>query len=351
MGFSRFTLLLIVSLTSKIIFGQAEISGYVNLPADWHNEIYLSVIYDYREMTDIQNSQIIATTTVDSTGYFEFPENLFVDNELIYRLHLTTDREEVEVYLVDFSEGGIGFNHVVFQAKKGDSVVVEKSKDDLFGKVVSQNDAVGLWRLMNEKEFDYRATTANLGTDEEGHFVLKHHNEMLASAKAKGDVAGVMLAFFLLKEDVNLSESYKEAYRINRDYFYGVLEGLEVSHPFYANRLKKELAVIDLQVDGDELVKVKKENTILYGVTIVLGVFLFLLLIWVKRLKREKPAVDLTKQELKIQELILKGLSNKEIASELFISLSTVKTHINALYKKQGVASRKELIEKKSTGV
>ena len=35
--------------------------------------------------------------------------------------------------------------------------------------------------------------------------------------------------------------------------------------------------------------------------------------------------------------------TNKEIASELFISLSTVKTHINNLNKKLNVTSRKEL--------
>ena len=44
-----------------------------------------------------------------------------------------------------------------------------------------------------------------------------------------------------------------------------------------------------------------------------------------------------------IQEKIAEGKSNKEIASELFISLSTVKTHINNLYKKLDVSSRDDL--------
>jgi len=44
--------------------------------------------------------------------------------------------------------------------------------------------------------------------------------------------------------------------------------------------------------------------------------------------------------------LILQGKSNKEIANELFISLSTVKTHITNIYNKLKVSSRQELLRK-----
>ncbi|HIN98295.1 MAG TPA: LuxR family transcriptional regulator, partial [Flavobacteriaceae bacterium] len=44
-----------------------------------------------------------------------------------------------------------------------------------------------------------------------------------------------------------------------------------------------------------------------------------------------------------ILDLILDQKSNKEIATELFVSVSTVKTHINNIYKKLGVSSRDEV--------
>ncbi|THV57341.1 LuxR family transcriptional regulator [Flagellimonas alvinocaridis] len=53
---------------------------------------------------------------------------------------------------------------------------------------------------------------------------------------------------------------------------------------------------------------------------------------------------QLTPQERNIVDYILQDMSNKEIAAELFISLSTVKTHINNLYKKLGVSSREEIV-------
>ena len=54
---------------------------------------------------------------------------------------------------------------------------------------------------------------------------------------------------------------------------------------------------------------------------------------------------SLTQQENKVLDLILEDKTNKEIASELFVSVSTVKTHINNVYKKLEVSSRKEVKE------
>ena len=50
----------------------------------------------------------------------------------------------------------------------------------------------------------------------------------------------------------------------------------------------------------------------------------------------------LTQKEKEILRLIGEGKSNKEIASALFVELSTVKTHINKIYSKIGVSNRKE---------
>ena len=52
----------------------------------------------------------------------------------------------------------------------------------------------------------------------------------------------------------------------------------------------------------------------------------------------------LTKKEKEILELMLDDKSNKEIATSLFIELSTVKTHINKIYSKLEVKNRQELL-------
>jgi DNA-binding CsgD family transcriptional regulator len=50
----------------------------------------------------------------------------------------------------------------------------------------------------------------------------------------------------------------------------------------------------------------------------------------------------LTKREIEVLRYISQGKTNKEIASKLFISEHTVRTHLNRIYKKLGVDSRVE---------
>lgn len=56
---------------------------------------------------------------------------------------------------------------------------------------------------------------------------------------------------------------------------------------------------------------------------------------------------NLTEREFEIATLILKGKKNREISAFLFVELSTVKTHINNIYKKLGVKNREELFNLK----
>ncbi len=51
---------------------------------------------------------------------------------------------------------------------------------------------------------------------------------------------------------------------------------------------------------------------------------------------------ELTEREFEVLLKIVQGLSNKEIAKELFITHHTVKAHISAIFKKLGVGNRTE---------
>jgi NarL family two-component system response regulator LiaR len=59
---------------------------------------------------------------------------------------------------------------------------------------------------------------------------------------------------------------------------------------------------------------------------------------------RQSPNVgdDLTKREIEVLHLLVKGLSNTAIAQHLIISPATVKSHVSHILDKLGVASRTE---------
>ena len=59
-----------------------------------------------------------------------------------------------------------------------------------------------------------------------------------------------------------------------------------------------------------------------------------------------KAEEQLTDREIEVLKLAAKGISNKEIANELFLSVRTVKAHLSSIFDKLGVASRTEAVVK-----
>lgn len=66
------------------------------------------------------------------------------------------------------------------------------------------------------------------------------------------------------------------------------------------------------------------------------------------RIKPESRAntTELSPRELELVQLLARGQTNKEIAAELFISQSTVKTHLIHIYDKLGVDNRTAAIDR-----
>ncbi|MFT4226167.1 response regulator [Micropruina sp.] len=58
----------------------------------------------------------------------------------------------------------------------------------------------------------------------------------------------------------------------------------------------------------------------------------------------------LTRREAEVLALIVDGLGNAEIAGRLFVGVTTVKTHINAIFAKLGVRTRAEAIARATQG-
>ena len=67
------------------------------------------------------------------------------------------------------------------------------------------------------------------------------------------------------------------------------------------------------------------------------------LLRWYFRNQNENPKIgELSTRQREILKLVVEGLSNAEIARRLYLSESTIKQHLRAIYKVLGVRNRTE---------
>jgi len=60
----------------------------------------------------------------------------------------------------------------------------------------------------------------------------------------------------------------------------------------------------------------------------------------------QQQALGITARELEILTLVARGLSNREIAAELFVSENTVKTHCSRAFNKLGAARRTQAVQR-----
>lgn len=62
--------------------------------------------------------------------------------------------------------------------------------------------------------------------------------------------------------------------------------------------------------------------------------------------ENQMESLGMSKRELEVLQLMAKGYSNGEIASQLFVSLNTVKTHVSNIFIKLEVGRRTQAVEK-----
>jgi len=163
-------------------------------------------------------------------------------------------------------------------------------------------------------------------------------------------LAELYIYSFLSNRTNNLYSYYLNDIKSN-NYYEELLKRLQEKYPDsnylqqYENELKADWFLVNQDTEESF-----SWGLYLIGFLLILSIFLnFFLYNRNNSLKNDSFSKEkLTSQEQKTLDLILEDKTNKDIASELFISVSTVKTHINNLYKKLNVTSREEVKSLKS---
>ncbi len=339
--------LIFMFLLSFLSYSQYSFEGRIAENVNGET-VYLSIIEDYRKLSRPYLEQIIKKTHVDSLGYFKFQgDNLSLDNR-IYRIHVDecSDKNLDPNHFLGRCENS---KNILFIANNTDTIRFPTSfADEVLCEISSTNSKseafLQIDALKEEMAFDFYdfRSEANRKLNSKKWFATlqqfgQHLNEPLAE----------LYVFDFLSDKRNETYSYYLKDVSKNEYYTGLSKRLEEKYP---NTIFTELYQTEISTDLQMAAQNKSTNVYwkwilgaLLALSILLNIYFAARQKSLIKTQKDHNLGTLTTQEQKIVNEILKDKTNKEIASELFISLSTVKTHINNLYKKLNVSSREEI--------
>lgn len=322
-------------------------SGEISRTAE-NKTVYLSLVENYRKSSRVYADQILKETQADANGYFKFEGDNLSEQNRIYRIH--TDGCE------DNAEGGSHFlkhcpdtQSVLFIAKKGDTILFPllENNQPLCEINSTNKNADLLLEIDYLKEqmildfMEYNSKANELLTFQKWFKIFQEYGE------ESGEPLAELFIYDFLSDRANETHPYYVVDAKTNPYYSQLAERLESQYPNipFTQQYLNEIAA-DQLLQNQETSK-SDSKILMYVVYGVLAIMLlqaiFFSIKFIRTKKRTKTSEKLTNQEQKVFNAIRKGKTNKEIASELFISLSTVKTHINNIYKKLQVNSREEI--------
>lgn len=320
-----------------------EISGRINISSDWQPRIYLASINSPENLFVASPEFIIDEAFIDPGGSFRLSGQDMPDDPRFYRLYLVRNN----FFAVEFMTDSVrNFIHLVLNNQ--DSIYLENDDPHhVFGTVRITGSETNV--RLNEFENAYyqkRKLIQEINTIAKRDFHSQSLNKYIREFVEGCD--DVLVGLFAI---YHIADKETDFLR-NPGFYFNFQERMAVSYPkhFYAHAYNDLLTNLvgyrDLVCEIPRITKPWR-NWIIWGETAIIFFLLFLLARKHRSQSRER-AVELrsllTEKERLIWESLAAGKTNKEIAADLFIELSTVKTHINNLYKRLGVSNRKEAI-------
>lgn len=340
----RFFVLVTFLVSSSVVLGQYQFSGEVALE-NAGNAIYLSVVEDYRKSSRVYLDQIVQQGIVDSMGHFSFSGDNLSGQNRIYRIHL------------DGCSDSLGSKHflglcnnsksVLFIANNKDTLQFPTSfEDQSLCTINSTNPKSGLILEIEELKEHMAYDLAEYPSEANLNLNLKKWFKALHNfGKKTNEPLGELYIYDFLSDKSNETFKFYLEDLVANNYYEDLAERLTVDYPnsTFTRQYRAEITTDRELASFGKPRSGKWYRTIIALLAVsVLGNVVFFLS---KKRKSNASLLleKLTPQEQKIAHLILENKTNKEIASELFVSVSTIKTHINNLYKKLDIASRDEM--------
>ena len=332
----------------NITQAQYSIKGKVNLNDDWQPKIFLAAVKKLSDYYRTSPDMIVHTAPIDSLGNFILEGDNLPNESQYYRLYLM--KKQNTDYDACLYVGGEDHNfvHILIQDGEHVEIYADQTTTAPFGK----------FEIIGNKKNHLMRKLSNIVFPRFYFHRIKFPTEL----KFSEDKLHVDLKNFA----DTCSNTLVALAAINNTDFDEYFDRDPTFYQGFTQRLKKEIP--NSIYTKNYLLKVKyhanEDTTLPMWVKLLIGFLSLLslgLLVKFFQLKNDNqilekqlvaptiastptPSFDeiLTQKEKEILQLISDGKSNKEIASLLFVELSTVKSHINKIYSKIGVSNRRE---------
>ncbi|PCJ98680.1 MAG: helix-turn-helix transcriptional regulator [Flavobacteriaceae bacterium] len=324
--------------------GQYSFTGQ----SEKNKTVYLSVVEDYRKLSRIYLDQIINKTTSDSLGHFKFEGNNLLGENRIYSIH-SDDCPDDAKNTNHFFGRCDNSRSILFLASNKDTITFPATSNfEILCDIISTNKNSDVFleieELKEEMIFDFTdfRSEASIKLNSKKWFA-----KLQDFGKSSQEPLVELYIYDFLSDKRNETHSYYLQDLDKNSYYDELLNRL---NSIYPNTSFTQLYEAEIKTDKQLATFSKPSSPNLYWIfPILLGISLILNFYLISKQKashrkqKDNAFKKLTQQEQKIVSQILENKTNKEIASEMFISLSTVKTHINNLYKKLDVGSREDI--------
>ena len=330
-----------------------EIKGTIDLQDDWQPIVYLASLNSPENLFVASPDFIIAETFIQPNGSFLFTISSVPEDARFYRLYMVKGNNSAVEFNPSYHRN---FVHLLLD--QNSTIEIDaKVQDNTFQVYHIIGSASNSAILEFDRELMERKAQFTADITKTKREYLNKDLEVFIKTfvkKEKNTLVGLYALYHLEDKDTDFlrnSNFYFEfEKRITRQY-----PGTAYAQA-YSELLKELVGFRDMvcEIPG---VQPKWKDYLIIAQSLVIFILLVLMIwLFLKRHKTNRQLIvptnnpqhtysKLTQKEQEILMFLAAGKANKEIAQELYVELSTVKTHINSIYKQLQLSNRKEAIK------
>lgn len=348
----RLLYILIVSLISYSV-SAIEIKGKIELSERWQPKVFLALLNSPEDLFVASPDFIIAETFINPDGSFVLSTETVPVNSMFYRLYLVRGNNSS----VEFSATQ-NKNYIHLLLKRGDQIEINAKTENnaLTIAEISGCEACETILDFDEKFLAQTGVLTSQLPKAKSNFLSQELENFIHTfvANAKNPYVGLFALYHIEDKETDFLR--------NRDFYYDFQKRLEEELPtvvyteIYNELLDELIGFREFVCQMPELQPRWKDWVLIIEGVFIIALLLFIVVLTRKITRLKKAGTDvfdkmkmqfsgLTLKQQEILALLASGKTNKEIAQELFVELSTVKTHINNIYRQLGVANRKEAVD------